>query len=426
MPTLKLKRRLPQKFALTARRGRTPLEQAYAEGTKASPLSFSGYPQSSALTGMATTPTSAPAPAPSVPDSGFIGGDVGEAAEGPGLPQTAEDIMGHIIGDEIAGTLGFKGLKGGSLAALIGSLKGAPLSAYPKGVLGAISRGMFAPAAVAKALNIGLGAQPAANAALEEGSMMTGLTDDPVTGSLGAIQAFQNEPHTLTGRAVQGLKGMMGRGPSPSEDPTTMVAAGKAATTPTGPQDPTTINEAIQNALTQSIQQQGYNLDETGIAALQASTGMHSDSPVGGGASLGGGGNVGPGAGPGPAAGQGSPGDAGDGDGGTVLCTVLHEKGIMPDKMYMADSEYGKSLSQDVIDGYHVWAITVAGWMTKSELFLKIMSVPVMSWGKHMAGQRTFFGTICEKIGVPACRLIGRLRNRLATTSLKARRLDPA
>jgi hypothetical protein len=133
---------------------------------------------------------------------------------------------------------------------------------------------------------------------------------------------------------------------------------------------------------------------------------------------------MGPGVGPSP--GHGDIGGDGGGDGGTVLCTVLHAKGIMPDDMYKADSEYGKSLPQDVIDGYHIWAIPLAGLMTKSEFVTNCLKPLVMSWGRHMAGERTLFGTFCEKIGVPACRLIGRLKGLSTTRGLKPRRPDPA
>ena len=112
------------------------------------------------------------------------------------------------------------------------------------------------------------------------------------------------------------------------------------------------------------------------------------------------------------------PPDTGDGDGGTVLCTVLYEKGIMPNEIYQKDSEYGRNLPHEVLDGYHFWAITVAGWMTRSNLILKIMEKPVMAWGRHIAGERNLFGCICEKIGIPVCKLIGKLNKKKLNWSI--------
>jgi hypothetical protein len=366
MPLLKLQRRLPQKFALTARRGRTGLEQMYSEAGSVSPLSLSGS-QRSSLTGMAVAPTPTPAPAPTVaPDLGPRG-ETGEAAEGPGVPQSAEDIIGQIIGNDLANLFGTKGLSAAAKGGIFAALKGVPLSAYPKGLSTVALRGLFAPATIAKGANIALGGHLATGPALEKGATMTDLTNNPVLGELAAVNAFQSDPHhsSAIGRGLDALSdAAFGEDPGYSEDPGFQVSLGLSQKGATGRDDPTTNPAAIQNALTQAINQQGYNLDATGIAALQGSTGMHSDSPVGGGASLGGSGNVGPGAGPGSPTGMGSPGDvgAGGGDGGTCLCTVLNAKGIMPDDMYKADSEYGKSLPQDVIDGYHIWAIPLAGW----------------------------------------------------------------
>lgn len=94
----------------------------------------------------------------------------------------------------------------------------------------------------------------------------------------------------------------------------------------------------------------------------------------------------------------------------TVLCTVLHEKGIMPDDIYAADVRYGNALTPDIIDGYHAWAEPLAALMQRHDIVLYAMAKPVMSWARHMAGRKNLFGYICEFVGVPICKLIGRLK----------------
>lgn len=101
--------------------------------------------------------------------------------------------------------------------------------------------------------------------------------------------------------------------------------------------------------------------------------------------------------------------------GDTVLCTVLHEKGIMPDDIYDADVKYGNMLSYEVMVGYHVWAVPVANLMRRSDLMTKLVAKPIMLWAKHIAGRRNIFGYLCEIIGIPICRFIGRNKTIPAT-----------
>jgi hypothetical protein len=101
----------------------------------------------------------------------------------------------------------------------------------------------------------------------------------------------------------------------------------------------------------------------------------------------------------------------GEGEGGTVLCTVLYKKGIMPEPIYEADSRYGASLPEDVVDGYLAWATPLADWMTKNNLLLIILTPFIMMWARHMAGERNTWGYLCEKVGIPMCKLINKIRN---------------
>lgn len=97
------------------------------------------------------------------------------------------------------------------------------------------------------------------------------------------------------------------------------------------------------------------------------------------------------------------------GGGGTVICTELHRQGIMPLNIYMKDSEYGKKLPIDVVNGYHFWAVPVANRMKTSPLLTSIMKVPAMKWAKHIAGvEKSAFGYVCQYIGEPVCGMIGK------------------
>jgi hypothetical protein len=369
-------------------------------------------------------------------------------------PQTAEDFISQMSGNELASIFGSKGLSSAAKGGIFAALKGAPLSAYPKGLSSLAMRGMFAPAAIASIVNRAGGISMAANQAEEQAGITKGMGYDPVTQGLTQIASFVGQPHTLTGKARGAISGDPGSSEFGAQIGQGQLGIGRGQADPfgqghtvsSGPSAGTQTNPAVTSALEQYIEEQspitvtGEDLEGSmgaggfgaevarggGSAAIGIGLG-HEDPAAAIGAGLaegiGEGGNVsGMGPGPGPSPGHGDIGGDGGGDGGTVLCTVLYAKGIMPDDMYKADSDYGKSLPQDVIDGYHLWAIPVAGWMTKSELFTRVMTVPVMSWAKHMAGERTLFGTLCEKVGVPVCRLIGRIKYLSTTRGLKPRR----
>ena len=136
-----------------------------------------------------------------------------------------------------------------------------------------------------------------------------------------------------------------------------------------------------------------------------------------GGAGAGAAGSVGPAGTPG-AAGMGGPaggGDGGDGD-GTVICTELHRQGLMPNNIYKADSEFGNSLDDDTIRGYHLWGKPVARAMKKSPLLTKLIKPLVLSWAYAMAGTgNSLFWRLALKIGVPVCRFIGKRLNESCT-----------
>lgn len=109
--------------------------------------------------------------------------------------------------------------------------------------------------------------------------------------------------------------------------------------------------------------------------------------------------------------------------GGTVICTELYRQGLLSYDVYRADQRFGMRLMRNdpyVILGYHVWAKSVVKLMRKSKAFTHFVHRSVgEAWAKEMALKEGLngFGTIRGKliiaIGVPACRVIGRILAKL-------------
>ena len=70
----------------------------------------------------------------------------------------------------------------------------------------------------------------------------------------------------------------------------------------------------------------------------------------------------------------------GGNDKGKIICTALHQMGLLPYDIFAADQEYGRKLAitnPDIVKGYHIWAQTVVDWMNE------VPSAPnVMPWIK--------------------------------------------
>ena len=53
-----------------------------------------------------------------------------------------------------------------------------------------------------------------------------------------------------------------------------------------------------------------------------------------------------------------------------IICTALHQMGLLPFDIFAADQEYGRQLAKthpDIVNGYHIWAQTVVDWMNGVE-----------------------------------------------------------
>ena len=116
--------------------------------------------------------------------------------------------------------------------------------------------------------------------------------------------------------------------------------------------------------------------------------------------------------------------------GGTVICTELYRQGLIDKHVYRADQRFGLRLLRndpDVITGYHLWAKPVVRLMRKSPLFTQVIFKSVgEAWAREMSLREGLngFGTVRGKlviaVGIPACRMIGRM---LATCSTGERTL---
>ena len=152
----------------------------------------------------------------------------------------------------------------------------------------------------------------------------------------------------------------------------------------------------------------GHQGDPVGIGGT---TGMSPTGEVGGGGTPGSIGSVGGGGMEGASAyGGGETGDVGPGIGGegTYICTELHRQGLMSDEIYEADAAFGRTLPDEVMEGYSVFAIPVARWMAKSRLLTAVIKPFALRWANHMAGSENWFGKWALKAGIPFCRFLAK------------------
>ena len=111
--------------------------------------------------------------------------------------------------------------------------------------------------------------------------------------------------------------------------------------------------------------------------------------------------------------------------GGTVICTELYRQGLIDKHVYRADQRFGLRLLRndpDVITGYHLWAKPVVRLMRKSPLFTQVIFKSVgEAWAREMSLREGLngFGTVRGKlviaVGIPACRMIGRMLTTCST-----------
>ena len=134
--------------------------------------------------------------------------------------------------------------------------------------------------------------------------------------------------------------------------------------------------------------------------------------------------------------GGGGPGGSGGGGGGggKIICTKLHELGLMSTDIYLADQAFGAELLQtrpDIYNGYRAWAEIVVDWMSgqgpkmmpwmTNEEFGKSAQRWSTSWAQdiatpwaeHMAYKMgvvekdNVTGRMITLVGIPICKAVG-------------------
>lgn len=101
---------------------------------------------------------------------------------------------------------------------------------------------------------------------------------------------------------------------------------------------------------------------------------------------------------------------------GSHLCSETRRQGRMSDEMWAADTEFGKTLPQDVRAGYELIALPIAKAMRQSPLLSNVIIPFVLLWGKEMQrrvtgeGEGSRFGKFVLWAGLPLCKAIGRAK----------------
>ena len=165
----------------------------------------------------------------------------------------------------------------------------------------------------------------------------------------------------------------------------------------------------------------GYGGGDTSDAPGSAGVEGGSSAGVSGGDGGGGGGDTSGDAGSAGVEGGSSAGTAGGG-GGTIICGALRDAGLMDDATWAADQAFGSRLraeDPDALRGYHAWARPVVRAMKASPLVLKVVWFLARPWAREMAcragvGNGSRVGRLMLRLGLPACRAIGRCARRRA------------
>jgi len=106
------------------------------------------------------------------------------------------------------------------------------------------------------------------------------------------------------------------------------------------------------------------------------------------------------------------------GTGTKVICAELHRQGLMAEEIFEADEAFGRYLRDnhpDVLLGYHSWAKPLVSWMRKSRTVTAAVNLVATPWTYEMAylmGARekgSTAGKVLMFIGIPACRVLGRV-----------------
>lgn len=111
------------------------------------------------------------------------------------------------------------------------------------------------------------------------------------------------------------------------------------------------------------------------------------------------------------------PDSSGGGHGplGTVLCTLVYERGDLPERIYQADRAYGRlHVTMDEFRGYHFWAKPLAGAAQSKPWLYKLVRPVARAWAYQMAYQMgeapkaNLAGMMLQKLIQPVCGALGK------------------
>ena len=103
---------------------------------------------------------------------------------------------------------------------------------------------------------------------------------------------------------------------------------------------------------------------------------------------------------------------------GKVICTELYRQGLLKEKIFKADQEFGYNINKinpNIITGYHIWAKPVVKLMQKSKIITKIVYIFAKPWAEEMAYEMNIIekgnikGKIIMNVGIIICSLIGEI-----------------
>ena len=113
------------------------------------------------------------------------------------------------------------------------------------------------------------------------------------------------------------------------------------------------------------------------------------------------------------------------GDSATVICTALHNLGMLDSSIYALDAEYGRlleSTNPEVLYGYRKMATPLADYIQEDTLGARvtrrIVTPFAKAWAKEMAHQmepenykKDYLGKLIMSVGYPICSFIGKKEN---------------
>lgn len=108
-------------------------------------------------------------------------------------------------------------------------------------------------------------------------------------------------------------------------------------------------------------------------------------------------------------------GDSGGADldidtgGDWVICTELHAQKLLPTKLYLASSLRALELSENVMNGYHYWAVPLTRMVRKYPKLARLIAPIAVARCNHLIGKSSFIGWLTVSLGEPICAGIGKI-----------------